>query len=64
MANMRKDVARDESGAGEEVERARQQQHTGNHPGDDEHKRPYGSDAFGGTRTGAENVEPSAGKKR
>jgi len=32
------------------------QQHTGNHPKPGE---PHGVDRFGGTRAGAENVEPS-----
>lgn len=47
------------------------QQHTGNHPEDaspedagrpDEKRRPYGADEFGGTRAGAENVEPTPGR--
>jgi hypothetical protein len=41
-----------------EVETARQQQHTGNHekPGPE----AGGSDRHGGTRDGAENVEPTS----
>ncbi|MBV9862626.1 MAG: hypothetical protein JO267_10815 [Alphaproteobacteria bacterium] len=43
----------------EDVATIRQQQHTGNHdkPGPEK----GGSDKHGGTRDGAENLEPSAG---
>ena len=50
----------------EEIETVRQQQHTGSHekPGPE----AGGSDRHGGTRHGAENVEPTSparsGKKR
>jgi hypothetical protein len=37
----------------------RQQQHTGNH----ERAKAGGADRFGGTRAGAENVEPGAKKR-
>ena len=38
------------------VKVVRDQQHTGNHDADE---RPHGADLFGGTRAGAENVEPA-----
>ncbi|MBV9655726.1 MAG: hypothetical protein JOZ42_14320 [Acetobacteraceae bacterium] len=39
------------------TEPEQQQQHTGNHPKPGEADKG-GADRFGGTRTGAENVEP------
>ncbi len=51
------DVAKD-------VEKVRQQQHTGNHEGDAARDKPYGADEFGGTRAGAENVEGGGSGKR
>ena len=48
--------------AGQDVEASRKQQHTGNHERPTE--QPYGADTFGGTRAGAENVEPTGGPKR
>ncbi len=49
----------------DDVARARQQQHTGNH---ERHERetpqPYGADTYGGTRAGAENVEPGGDRDR
>lgn len=42
-----------------EIAAVRQQQHTGNHEHhESETPEPYGADVFGGTRAGAENVEP------
>lgn len=52
-------AARDDSKAKD----VRQQQHTGNHEGAAEKGRPYGADAFGGTRAGAENVEKKGGQR-
>ena len=43
-----------------DVEKIRQQQHTGNHEEDLPERKEGGADEFGGTRTGAENVEPVA----
>lgn len=48
--------------ARKDVAAARQQQHTGNHERDErKDEQPYGADSFGGTRAGAENVEPKRG---
>jgi hypothetical protein len=48
----------------EDVMKTKQQQHTGNHQRDEDRQgQPYGADAFGGTRAGAENVEPKSGSK-
>lgn len=50
-----------DTGPRKDMIKTRQQQHTGNHQEEQgETDRPYGADAFGGTRAGAENVE---GKK-
>lgn len=46
------------------IAEARRQQHTGNHPEGAAKDRPYGADEFGGTRAGAENVEPADGGRR
>lgn len=52
-----------DSGARKDMIRTREQQHTGNHPEEvGEVDRPYGADTFGGTRAGAENVEPTRKK--
>ena len=49
----------------EDVKVSRQQQHTGNHERHEQtDEQPYGSDSFGGTRAGAENVEPAEGPER
>lgn len=58
-----------EVGKSATVATVRQQQHTGNHPEDegqpeDGKQRPYGADKFGGTRAGAENVEPTPGRAK
>ena len=47
---------------GKPGEDMRQQQHTGNH--DRPEQATGGADRFGGTRRGAENVEPAAKKDR
>ena len=50
--------------ASEDVETVREQQHTGNHDRGERSKgKPYGADTFGGTRAGAENVEPTGADK-
>lgn len=47
-----------DTGPRKDMIKTRQQQHTGNHQEElGETERPYGADAFGGTRAGAENVE-------
>lgn len=47
------------------VEAVRGQQSTGNHADQiGSPREPYGADDFGGTRTGAGNVEPSRGGRR
>lgn len=64
MANSDKpsEATTNKAKAGQDAETARQQQHTGNHERRTE--QPSGADKFGGTRAGAENVEPSGGPKR
>lgn len=53
-----------ETGPRKDMIETRRQQHTGNHPEEmGEVDRPYGADTFGGTRAGAENVEPAGRKK-
>ncbi|BBK40889.1 hypothetical protein STVA_09090 [Allostella vacuolata] len=54
-ADRKKTQERDAAKQDPAVKTVREQQHTGNH---EAARQPNGPDLFGGTRAGAENVEP------
>jgi hypothetical protein len=63
MQDRNRSPSTEKTEASKDVTSARQQQHTGNHEREDRKEgRPYGADSFGGTRAGAENVEPKQGR--